>query len=62
MMNLRSSIAIERIKDTTQSEMQYLFTYKMQVFEKKYYENLNKQCKEFEEVGGNNRFSMAMKP
>lgn len=46
LSNMRASVA-DRLKDTTQSELQYLFTYKMQVFEKKYYENVNKQYKEF---------------
>lgn len=32
------SIIMEKIKDTTAAELQYLFFYKMAVFEKKFHE------------------------
>ena len=38
--DMRATIA-ERVKDTTSSELLYLFLYKMSIFEKKYYASLH---------------------
>ena len=38
--DMRATIA-ERVKDTTSSELLYLFLYKMSIFEKKYYASIH---------------------